>query len=189
MARSIVSGDQKTIERIRLNDRKVMGELYLKFEKMAYAMVAKHGGREEDSSDLLQETIVILWHNVIKPEFRLTAKLSTYFYGIMQNKWREMYRRNNRLKTNELDENTAADIAEPETSENEEEMLLLNKAMKHISDKCNQLFGLYYFEKRKMNDIATIMGFANADTAKAIHYKCKKHLQDVIREMQEGVSI
>ena len=69
--------DRKIIDRIREGDREVLIELYKAHEGMIANHVLQHSGNEEDAQDLLQDTLVALWQNVRKPQFELSAKLTT----------------------------------------------------------------------------------------------------------------
>ncbi|MEY4316181.1 MAG: polymerase, sigma-E factor [Bacteroidota bacterium] len=79
--------DRRIIDRIREGDREVLIELYKAHEGMIANHVFQHSGNDDDVKDLMQDTLVAIWQNVRKPQFELSAKLSTYLFAIAKNLW------------------------------------------------------------------------------------------------------
>jgi RNA polymerase sigma factor (sigma-70 family) len=174
--------DKEIIERIRQNDPTVLGELFIKYEKMVFSYIKRNGGGDADGEDILQETIIVLWQNVCSGQFELSSKLSTYLMGIAKNKWMAEMRKRKKFSDNEIPET----IEDQSTSVLEniiraEDRIHIENALEVISPVCKQLLLLFYFEERNFTDIARIMEFANADVAKAKKYHCKKTLEDILK--------
>ncbi len=64
-----------------------------------------------------------------------------------------------------------------------ERIEILNKCIAELGKTCQKVLMYYYFDRRSMNEIAEIMGFASADTAKTKKYKCKKELDKKVRSL------
>ncbi|MEJ2056183.1 MAG: sigma factor [Calditrichaceae bacterium] len=79
--------DKDLVERIKSNDRSVLGDLFMKFEKVVFKHIQTHGGSLDDAKDMLQESIIVLWQNVSAGRFELKSKLSTYLVAVAKNKW------------------------------------------------------------------------------------------------------
>lgn len=176
-----IFSEQKLIERIYDNDRNVLGELFMKYERMIVAHITTHGGNQDDAEDMLQEAIIVLWQKVCSGEFVLNVKLGTYLMAVAKNKWLAEMRRRQRLVVHDTDldcpDNQINSLDELIDEERKEQF---QKAFELIQPVCQKLLKLYYFEERSMSDIARILNFANADTAKAKKYQCMKALEKIL---------
>lgn len=175
--------EKELLNRIQSNDRTVLGELFVRYERLVSSYVTSHGGDEADAEDMLQEAIIVLWQKVCAGNFELTSKLGTYILAIAKNKWRAEVRKRSRFDKGALsiatpDGNPSSldDVLEAERLET------LRRALEAINPVCKQLLMLFYFEERRLQDIATVLGFANADVAKSKKYQCKKALESVLRK-------
>jgi len=174
--------EQKLLNRIKSNDRTVLGELFVRYEKLVASYVSKHGGDQLDAEDMLQEAIIVVWQKVCSGKFELTSKLSTYFLAIVKNKWSAEMR-----KRGQFSEELPEDISDgnPSTLDSvikEEEMTTVRKALEALNPICKELLMLFYFEARNLRDIARILGFANPEVAKSKKYQCKKSLETILKQ-------
>lgn len=177
------SSEKRVIERIRANERQVLGELYLRFEKMILSFVGKQGGSKDDAADLLQEVIIVFWKNALDENFQLHSKLSTYLMAIARNKWLAERRKSYHLTREQMPANREDD--QPGALDqliDVEKVKELKHAFSKISEVCRKLLSLFYFEERSMKEIAGLLNFANVDVAKAKKYQCKKSLQKFLIE-------
>ena len=69
MGRGIFFLDRDLIERIRANDREVLADLFIRYRKLVFGYVLRHGGDEHDAEDMLQEAIIVLWQKAASPDF------------------------------------------------------------------------------------------------------------------------
>ena len=180
--------DESLVERIKANDRSVLGDLFIKFEKVVFKHIQTHGGNLDDAKDMLQESIIVLWQNVSAGRFKLQSKLSTYLVAVAKNKWMVEMRKKKRFVKDDPPEH--AHPSEPGILDKlvDDEMLdRVRFALEQIKPVCKQLLLLFYFEERSMEEIANLLNFANMNVAKAKKYQCKKALQDVVMQsVQEG---
>ena len=180
--------DQEIIKRIRQNDRTVLGELFIKYEKMVFSYIISHGGSSADAEDILQETIIVLWQNACSGRFELSAKLSTYMMGIVKNKWMAEMRKRKKFSDNEIPEETSDGTPSAlDNIINEEKRINVQSALETLNPICKNLLILFYFEERSFTDIAKIMNFANADVAKAKKYQCKKSLEEILKSNKSKI--
>jgi len=180
MLKIISHSEKRLVERIRANERKVLGELYLRFEKLIFSFVGQQGGSNEDAADLLQEVIIVFWKNALDENFKLQSKLSTYLMAIARNKWMAERRKSYHQTKAEMPEDVSDE--QPGVLHNlidEEERQNINQAFLKISEICRQLLSLFYFEERSMQEIAKLLQLANVNVAKSKKYQCKKALQEV----------
>ena len=186
MLRLNLFSDRQIIERIKTNDRLVLGEIFNKYQRLIYSHVLRNGGDEKDAEDILQETIIVLWQKVNSGEFELTVKLSTYLFAIAKNKWMAQLRKMRRSRMETISE--SMDHGNPSSLENildHEKTQIIREALDQISPICKKLLLLFYFEGRSMTDIADILGLANPDVAKSKKYQCKNSLKEVLKNKMD----
>ncbi|MFQ5638378.1 MAG: RNA polymerase sigma factor [bacterium] len=174
--------EKEFINRIKSNDRTVLGELFVRYEKMVMSYITQHGGNAADAEDMLQEAIIVLWQNVCSGNFKLTSKLSTYLLAVAKNKWMAEKRKRSKIQNGGLSDTTPDDSPTSlEMVVNKENTGFLQQAMDTLKPVCKKLLLLFYFEERSLQDISKILGFANADVAKSKKYQCKRALENILR--------
>jgi len=182
MLNKIFLSDKEIIRRIQENDRTILGELFITNERAITSYIKRNGGNSSDAQDLLQEAIIILWQNINAAKFELSAKVSTYLFAIAKNKWMAESRRQKKYDHNVINiEERANDSNSLNELISDEEKNIVTEALEQLQPPCKELLLLFYFEERKMADIAEILNFANSDVAKAKKYQCKKSLEKLLQ--------
>ena len=175
--------DREFIQRIKTNDRTVLGELFLRYRRMISGYVLKNGGDENDAEDIIQETIIVLWQKVNSDALQLTVKLGTYLLAIAKNKWLAELRKRKKISPQVIDENiTNGNPSSLEELVTEEKIEYVRSTLDMLQPICKKLLLLYYFEEKNMKEIAKILNLANADVAKSKKYQCKKSLEELLKE-------
>jgi RNA polymerase sigma factor (sigma-70 family) len=131
--------------------------------------------------------LVILWERVRSGRFELTSRLNTFIYGIARNLWSQRLRRMGREVSADIDPEGHQDFS-PSVLEimiEAEHVSTVREALLKIGEQCRNLLLLFYWEELSMGEIAERLGFANAETAKAKKYQCKKSLEKVLRDLEE----
>lgn len=183
MLKSKFLPDQEVLERIKSNDRTILGEIFIRYERMILSYITSHGGSKIDAEDILQESIIVLWQKVNSGNFELTAKLSTFIMGIAKNKWMVELRKQKRDSSVEMLENRSS--GNPTILDeliSDEKMEIIRAALNALQPICKKLLILYYFEERRMEEISKILNFANTDVVKSKKYQCKKALEQILQE-------
>jgi len=169
--------DQEILLRLKKRDERALDYLYKKHYKMMLNMVVKNSGTEDEAKDIFQDALIVFWEKATgDKDFVLSAKISTYLYSICQNLWRKELDRKSRNSGDMVDKGEVVDY------DREERVNIINKCIATLNESCRQILTLYYFEKMTMGEIAEIMGFANADTAKTKKYKCKQELDKTVKQ-------
>jgi len=175
--------DQQYIERIKQNDRSVLGEIFLQYEKMISSYVKSNGGDENDAEEVLQESIIVLWQKVCSGKFQLTSRLSSFLMGVAKNKWMAELRQQKKFSGIEITENIVNQESNSiEMTVQEERKALIQKALDELNPLCRQILMLFYFEERNLKDITQILKFANTNVTKSKKYQCKKVLEEILRK-------
>jgi RNA polymerase sigma factor (sigma-70 family) len=171
--------EQRILAQLREGDKNVLVGLYKANYPMVRNYIIKNSGSSEDAEDLLQDALVVLWHNVRKPDFVLSSKVSTYLMAVVKNLWLKQLNKNGRMTG---EENILPQMHSIKPDHGQAiDLKHLSKALEEVGDQCRRLLILFYFDGHDMDTIARNLNFANADTAKAKKYQCFKKLENIIK--------
>lgn len=179
--------DAKIVDLIRKGDEEALVILYESNRKPIAAFISRNNGTMDDAQDMLQESLVILWERVRSGRFEYKAKLSTFIYATVKNMWSHRLRQRGRESSNDLDPEEHEDYS-PSILESliaTEQAKMVRDALEKIGEQCRKLLLLFYWEELSMEEIASQLGYANAETVKAKKYQCKKALERVLGTMRE----
>lgn len=176
--------DPEIVEQIEKGSDEPLVQLYHDNIAMVRKFVRDNNGKEEDAEDLLQEALVVLWENVTAGRFTISAKISTYLYSVVRNKWLREIGKRKIGKTTGLDFRLAEDHYDVLNDVIEEEKLALIMAcLDKLSPTCRKVLVKFYLEEKNLNEIAEEVGFSNSDVVKSKKYQCKKELQALIEKV------
>ena len=163
-------------------DRALLKQMYAALFPFIRRIVLDHVGTEEDARDVFQDAVIVLYEMAQKPDFQLTSKFSTLFYGICRNIWmtRRQKKSNQELTIPEdakyiPDDSLQIDYLQVERGK------LFYKALRRLGEDCQKLLQLF-FEKRSMEEIARTMGFASEGYARVRKAQCKDRLVENIKK-------
>lgn len=177
-----LGSDSRILDLIRKGDEEALTQLYKANRKAISAYVTRNNGSTDDAEDMLQEALIVLWERVRAGRFEYTAKLSTFIYATVKNKWaRELARkRREQPATEELDLATADGPSVIDQMIEGEQAERIRDALNRLGEPCKKLLMLYYWEELTMEEISEEMGFANAQTTKSKKYQCKEMLKKLL---------
>lgn len=179
--------DQEIINSIRKGkNEKPIKQLYKEFPKVK-ALILKEGGNTEMAQEIFNDSLVILMEKVIKSDFELTAKLTTYLYGINRFLLKNELRKQN--KNIELEWRDTIILTDQDLGYDEEKEAKLNameRILNQISEKCKEMLQLFYFKKLSMTEIARKLNFSSVNSAKTQKYKCIERASKLAQEMQNA---
>jgi RNA polymerase sigma factor (sigma-70 family) len=177
-----LTSDLRLLDRIRRGDEGGLVALFESNRRSIRSLISRNSGNADDADDVLQESLIVLWERVRSGQFDQTAKLSTFLYATARNIWLTRLRQKGREIHREIDpENYSDDSLSPlEELVATEQVSMIQEALGNIGEQCRKLLLLFYWEELTMEEIADRLGFANADTAKAKKYQCKKALEKAL---------
>lgn len=165
--------DQEIIQLIRDGKReKPIRFLYQEFPKIQQ-LVIKEGLTKEIAEEIFQNSLLLFIEKVENPAFVLSSKASTYLYGL--NRFLTKNETRNRRKTVHVEWNEINDFDDSKLNYDFEKEAKLNRVemiLTQVSEKCQRIFKLFYFEKRSMTDIAKQLNYSSTNSAKTQKYKC-----------------
>lgn len=177
-----LNDDGRMIEDIRQGEEAPLHRLYRACLPMVRRHILSNNGTIDDAADMLQEALVILWERIRDGRYVHESKLTTFLMGTVKNLWLRRLARKRREPVGVPDLEFLPDGEQGtlETMVDEEEASSVGRALERLGDPCKTLLILFYWDELSMEEIAARMGFANADTAKAKKYQCKKSLRTML---------
>lgn len=159
--------------------KEAIAELYKAFPSVRH-FIRTHGGNDDEAKDIFQESLIIFYKNAMKPEFKLTATVSTYLFSVSKYLWKDELKKKNRI--------VHFEVERPEeifhSSYSEEQFGWMDKIIRSLGEKCMEILELFYYKKQSMEDIAQQLGYKNVDTAKTQKYKCMERAKNMAKEIQ-----
>ena len=162
--------------------------IYSDYREKTFKWLSKYHNNHEEIMDVYQDAVLVLLENTRKAEFKLTCNIQTYLNSICRNQLLTKHRKNSKMHAIRIDDfdPTIVDwFSDNEFNpEKEERINTIERAMeefKQHSKKCFDLLSMQYFEKRRMDKIAELMGFSNDKSAKSQAAKCRSELRKLIQ--------
>jgi RNA polymerase sigma factor (sigma-70 family) len=180
------------LERLQSDDQKQLGLIYEQYrEEFLHWIVKNFHCCTEDSQDIYQCTILIFYDNVRSGKLQhLVSSVKTYLFAIGKNVAREHLReagRNNRLQNDKLLKEHF--LSETDDHMDESFFEAASNALAKLDGPRRRLIELYYYERKSMEEISSILHYSNADTAK--NQKCKSmvRLRQLFQEELKKVPV
>lgn len=169
--------EKKIFELIRNRDEQILPFVYKEYYTMVRNFILKNNGQNDEVEDVMQETVIAVWKNVSKNNFRLTSKLSTYVFSIAKNIWFKRLRKKSILKRVSYQEIETADNRSATYNSKIDYILDL---VGELDETCRQLLTYFYFDGLNNLQIAEKMSLKNTNTVKSKKYQCMKKLEEMV---------
>ncbi|MDI9340708.1 MAG: sigma-70 family RNA polymerase sigma factor [Sediminibacterium sp.] len=172
--------DEGFITGLKSGDSLVLRALYKKYYNIVLKLVVNNSGTQEAAEDVYQETIIVLYEAVQKPEFSLNCQLQTFIYSIAKRLWLKQLRKHGH--TGLIREDQEEQLADVQTEmqehlQKEADIEKMNKSLATLGEPCAALLKDFYVYKLSMEAISDKFGYTNADNAKNQKYKCLQRLK------------
>ncbi|MFN0175705.1 MAG: RNA polymerase sigma factor [Saprospiraceae bacterium] len=166
---------------ILTGDRVALRRLYEQQLPVIRGLIRHYGGLEAYAKDIFQDAVLLVYQKARQPDFQLSSKFSTYFYGICRNLWLNRCTKKSASSEVTLTED-AKYIADGSSLEEEllqvEQGKLFWRAFRQLGEDCQKILELF-FQKTPMEAIATQMGFGSEGYAKRRKRQCKDRLTEL----------
>lgn len=141
----------------------------------------------DTAADLLQEAVIGTWKNVqrgaLTPD-SLTCRLSTYVISVGIYRHLALSRQSDRNVPLDSVEYGLHDMPDEDVYNTEREDRIA-RAMQRMTEPCNTLLRLFYYEDKDLETIAQTMDFPTADAAKMQKHRCMQKLKAVFEKIPE----
>ena len=154
---------------------------YKEYFPMIKKLVYEKTDSYDNADDIFQDCLLVVWEKYRNNKLILTSKLSTFIYGIAENKCNEFLRRKERKYNRTLIDDF--DTEEENGYDYEQDVLVkkLAKCVDKLSATRKKILNDYYFMKYDMNAIAEKNNFTNSDSVKSQKYKAITDLRNCIK--------
>jgi RNA polymerase sigma factor (sigma-70 family) len=173
--------DKSIIEGIKNQDDKTLNWLYENYFHTVKIHVIKNSGTSDDVSDVFQDSIIVLYNQIMADTLILTSDLKGYFFGIARNIWNAHLRK--KRETTELDDNLPDDI----NSDDMVDLLferIVSRAFLKLKPDYQALLKLYS-DGCSFEEIAVKLNLKNETNARRKKYICKEALMELVKEDPE----
>lgn len=144
-------------------------------------MIVKKGGSEEDAKDVFQDSMIAFHKMIMEDRFREEAQINTVIYAIARNLWYQKFR--NRKLTEDLSEANETNTVELDFDWEEfSREKVIRKVIGELSEDCQKVIRLFYYERESMEKIQFIFGLNSTQAAKNKKYRCMKSLLEIFKK-------
>ncbi len=158
-------------------------KIYNNFYSYVYTIIINNSKgylKEEDMEEIISDTFFILWKNTNKLEDGRILK--PYIAGITKNLVRQKIRKNNIHLDILAYENTLEDIKGIDfLIEEREKIALLENSLKELKSEDKELFELYYYQNRKIKEIAVLLNISEFNVKQRL-YRIRKKIKKNIEK-------
>lgn len=170
--------DKILIQKLKEGDTPAFEYLYKSYYKMAEYFILKNSGQSSDAEDVFQDALVVLYEKSQDDSFQLSCTLKTYLYSIVRNLWLKKLR-DSKIQTKITDFESFVQVEEA-IEEDDGLFDQVQQALSQLGEKCREIIVQFYYQKKKMTEIASSLNYTNAENAKNQKYKCMQQLKSML---------
>ncbi|MDF1696764.1 MAG: sigma-70 family RNA polymerase sigma factor [Saprospiraceae bacterium] len=159
---------------------KVMDYLYLRSRTKIIGLVKNNGGSKEDGQDILQETLIAFYTNVLNNKFRAESDIEGYLYGIARFKWLKALKEKQKLR--KLKERKPKSTVTAEDESIHKSYASLQHVMQKLNEGCRELLIHAFYFNFSADEISKKFNYKNEQVARNKKYKCLKKLREMIEK-------
>ena len=148
---------------------------------------------QEDVDDIFQESCVVLMHNAKGGKIAVTREgaIFNYLVEVGKLKTRNLLRKRRCITSDDMvtfslsqhnNEESDMTIDEKQQMQND----FLDKVLDLLPSECRTLLKHFYWDHKPMDEIASILGMRNADSAKSKKSKCMNKIKDIATQLIES---
>jgi len=161
-------------------------EIYIEYrDSFINWIIGKSQCTQDEALVLFQNSVVILYENVISGKVIELKNPKSYLYAIGKNKLFELFREKKRNSTENLNDSKYLNLVieeEFDIDPKKDVLGLLNKSLLELGDPCKTLLINFYFKKKSFSEISVDLNYKNSNTVKTKKFKCLKRLRKIMND-------
>lgn len=177
--------DEVLLEALRQDTPAAFEALYRRYYRMVVKQVNEQRRLDINAEDIFQELLFILVEKIRKPEFQLSAKLSTFLFAISRNLIFKKTGQKTELPGDEMLFSDRNDSEVPDSLEErqilEEKLNVVVGHLELLEEDCRRLLKMSFYEKRSQAEISLEMGYSEA-YVKVKKHRCLNYLRNKVQE-------
>ncbi|MFN3404157.1 MAG: RNA polymerase sigma factor [Cytophagaceae bacterium] len=178
--------DQDILKAIKNgNDHKALESLYRDLYPKIKKLVNSGEEAEEECKDILQESLLVFYKQVMLNKFDEKYEIGGFIYTIAKNLWINRVKKKKRqinYEPGQLPELMDSNVLE--TMELEERRVMVQNIFSRLEEKCKKLLSLTIYEELSMKEVCEKLGFTSVNAATVASFRCKKNLIDLIKKQK-----
>ncbi len=165
------------------NNSLVITNMYKKLFPKFAAFVKRNNGTTIEAEDCFQDALTVLIQKV-RNEPDVEISVYDYLFQVAKFRW---YRRVKRVISRETDlENADYQLSDGmDIILDNEKSRIIDVLLSSLGSTCKDLLVYFLYEKRRINEITSIMNFSNDNVTKSSKYRCMNKLKKIIIENPE----
>jgi RNA polymerase sigma factor (sigma-70 family) len=177
---------QHIIEELKKGNQKLLTEIYIKYKNqfIAYGL-KRYPVDAELLKEIYQDLILAFYRNILEGKLiYLSSSVKSYLFEIGKHMIFKQLRSKNfdiQYSDNVREKYAYIEDSVNEEDEKSEVSLFIKSELEKLGEKCFKILLMFYFEKKKMDDIAAALNFSNVDSAKTQKYKCFERLKASVK--------
>ena len=176
--------DQIYVEALLQNNSKLLGELYQKFSPKIIRYIIQNSGDTDAAQDVIQETLVTIYHQAKEKKLILTVPFDAYFFLLCKRRWLNQLKKNRKTQVTNIEEslsiNDDAHEQVAETELYESRATLFQSKLQELSKACRDLLEKAFVIK-SMQKVAEILGVSYGYARKK-KSECIGKLSQLVKE-------
>lgn len=166
--------------------KKILNYLYSETLPKVRRHIIKNNGVLADANDVFQDAILSMYQKITRKKIDVIDNIGAYIFQSSKNLWLNKLRQQQRMSYSENEKIEQSGYEHIITNIlNNEQQSAIKELFVSVGERCKQLIALTLYEKKTMEEVAKLMGFANANAAKTQNYRCKKSLINLIEQRKD----
>jgi len=165
MSQKKIHEDQKYIDGLVANNSFIIQAVYNKFAPKVVNYIKQNSGNETLAQDVIQETIITIYHQATEKDLKLTCPFDAYFFLLCKRRWLNHLKKtgNKKVTINEdiLSKDDDAQELAFETSLFEQQHSLFKDMFQKLGQACKDLLTAT-FKIKSMEEVAESLGVTYA---------------------------
>lgn len=141
-------------------------------------ILKKHDISREDAEEIVFDGFLILYENLRKGKFKEESGINAYLGGIIDNLVKRFFSRNKARLWQDFADHLTDSLAYYFTQRGSERWQLIEENIQYLSNKCQRILKLFYFEGYSFKEIAPQMDYKSEGSARTSKKRCLKELAD-----------
>ena len=146
------------------------------YSSYIYAMLKNSINSSEDIEEIISDVFVALWHNYRKLESDM--KIKPYLIGITKNLIKKKYRElsNDAIMSDisDFDNSVEVLVNVENIAEGSEKSRIIMNALNNLKYEEKQTFIMFYYNSKKVKEIAELLGISKSKVKTTLHRVRKK---------------
>jgi RNA polymerase sigma factor (sigma-70 family) len=168
---------EEILDGIQNRNTDVLEFIYKNYFHQINVFINKNDGTDEDTKDIYQDAILVIYQKIQKDKLTLTCSFNTYLYSVCRLLWLKQ------LEKRKINKSFIEDSAKFLELDNDiltlnltnERYMLYQEHFNKLSYNCQKILELF-LAQIQLKEIARILGFRSVQYVKKRKHQCKEKL-------------